>query len=176
VPFQDPDLRRLVRSGRYDQRALELQEADRAHTEALLSGQAEFWFEQRYFERVLDTRVEREKILARFTEIARYDQDVRGAAEVAWPQQVRVWSVDTDFELVAVDAATDPADADRYRQWRQLSTEWLLQLPGGCRLHSRSREHLVPVAQAELIRDLVDALIDSQPCPIGRWGFEKEPI
>jgi pimeloyl-ACP methyl ester carboxylesterase len=165
VPFQNPALARYVRDGGYDERARELNESDEAHVLSILPAGSERHFETRYFERVLATRLEHEKIIARFREIARYDQDIRGAAIVPWPAAVTVWSFDTDFELDAVDAAATPDERARYEAWRTLSSEWMAALPGGCHLRSRSREHLAMVAEVPELVSLIQSLRSGAPCP-----------
>lgn len=166
APFQNPKLARYVRDGGYDERARELNESDQAHVLSILPAGSERQFEKRYFERVLATRLEHEKIIARFREIARYDQDVRGVATVPWPAAVPVWSFDTDFELDAVDAAATPEERARYERWRDLSSEWMAALPGGCHLRSDSREHLATVAEAPELVVLIDSLRSGAPCPL----------
>jgi hypothetical protein len=89
-PFKDEQLRSYVRSGKYDERALKLHDDDREHVESLLSEESHFFFAERYFERVMETRLDHTKILARFREIARYDEDVYAAASVVWPEAVPV--------------------------------------------------------------------------------------
>jgi pimeloyl-ACP methyl ester carboxylesterase len=163
-PFKDEQLRSYVRSGKYDERALKLHDDDREHVESLLSEESRFFFAERYFERVMETRLDHTKILARFREIARYDEDVYAAASVVWPEAVPVWSFDTAFELDAVVGAEDDAERQRYRQWHDLSSEWMQSLPGGCRIVSESREHLAVVEQAETLVDVVARMAAGEEC------------
>jgi len=164
VPFKNPALRQYVEEGGYDSRAQELLEGDRTHVYSVLPDDADEYFDQRYFEQILATRTTHRNIIARFTEIARYDKDVLLAATIDWPDSVPVWVFDSDFELAAIEAAQDHDEATTYQRWRDLSTAWMQRLPDVCWIHSDSREHLAPIAQPKKIADLIELLSASNSC------------
>ncbi len=164
-PFQADGLEAYVRGGHYDERARALHDADRDHVLGLLSETDAVVFQDRYFDRVLATRLEHPRILARMTETARYDEDVRGAAAVPWPATVPVWSFDTAFEQAAIEAASTPDERARYERWQSLSSAWMASLPGGCHLPTTSREHLALIAEARELAALIRQLRAGAPCP-----------
>ena len=165
-PFKDGGLKGYVRSGKYDERARQLHDADQQHVLSLLDEESRFYFAERYFERVMETRLDHKKILSRFREIARYDEDVYGAASVVWPETVQVWSFDTAFELAAVASAEEEAERQRYQRWHDLSSEWMQSLPGGCRIASESREHLAVVDQAQTLVAVIARIAAGDECSV----------
>lgn len=165
-PFQQPEkLAEYVNAGKYDARAEGFYKAERDHLQALLPATLAPLMDWPFYEAIARERLNRTRILARFAEIARYDQDVVGAAAVAWPATLPVWSYDTDFELTAIDTATEPAEKQKLERWHRLSSEFMQGLPGHCRIGSASREHLATVAEADRLLRLVDRMAKGLGCP-----------
>ena len=165
-PFQDAKaLEAYVGAGKYDARAARFLEEERAHLTGIVPAAVAGAMDWPFYEAVAKLRTERAHVLARFAETARYGEDVAAALAVPWPAAVPVWSYDTDFESAAVEQAKEPAEKANLARWRDLGTEWLKGLPGGCRIASTSREHLAVVAEAPRIAALVTALAKGEGCP-----------
>ncbi|NQD37521.1 alpha/beta fold hydrolase [Permianibacter sp. IMCC34836] len=166
APFKDAEqLSAYVSAGKYDARAHGFYDEERAHLAALLPEALQAEMDWPFYEAVAKQRLDRARILARFAETARYDADVSNAAALTWPAAVPVWSYDTDFELSAIESATDPAEKAKLADWRRLGTDWMQNLPGHCRQASASHEHLATVAEADRLLSLIAQLARSPDCP-----------
>ena len=166
APFQNPEqLAAYVNAGKYDARAQSFYDDERAHLEKLVPAALGKQMDWSFYQVIARQRQHHDRVLARFAETARYDRDVTQAARTPWPLAVPVWSYDTDFEMTAIEAATDPAEKAKLASWRRLGTDWMQALPGHCRLGTTSREHLATVAEADRLTRLVEKLIRSSDCP-----------
>jgi len=171
-PFREAAaLSEYVNAGKYDARAEKFRVEERAQLAGLVPPPLAAIMDWAFYDAMARQRTDRARILARFAETARYDRDVRGAAAVPWPPAIPVWTYDTDFERADAEAERDPARARELARWRDLSTEWMEGLPGGCRIGSTSREHLAVVAEAERLAALVDALAAGESCPGEKRGL-----
>ncbi|HEX4911348.1 MAG TPA: alpha/beta hydrolase [Permianibacter sp.] len=165
-PFQQGDkLAEYVNAGKYDARAESFYRKEREHLQAILPVALADQMDWPFYDAIAGERRNRARILTRFAAVGRYDQDVRGAAAVPWPATLPVWSYDTDFERNAIDAATEPAEKTKLEQWRQLSSTYMTDLPGHCRIGSASREHLATVAEADRLVRLIEQLARGSSCP-----------
>ena len=165
-PFQQGEkLADYVNAGHYDARAESFYLKEREHLQTILPAAVADQMDWPFYDDIARERRNRARILMRDAAIARYDQDVIGAAAIAWPATLPVWSYDTDFEHTAIDAATEPAEKTRLEQWRQLSSEFMTALPGHCRIGSTSREHLATVAEADRLLRLAGQLARGLDCP-----------
>ncbi len=165
-PFQQPDkLAEYVNAGKYDARAQSFYKEEREHLVTILPAALTAEMDWPFYDAIATQRLDRARILARFAETGRYDADVTGAAAQPWPAELPVWSYDTDFELTAVEAATEPAEKQKLERWRRLSSEFMQALPGHCRIGSASREHLATVAEADRLLRLIDRMAQGLGCP-----------
>lgn len=165
-PFQQGEtLADYVNAGKYDARAESFYLKEREHLQTILPATLADQMDWPFYDAIARERRNRARILMRFAGIARYDRDVTGAATIAWPATLPVWSYDTDFERSAIDAATEPAEKAKLEQWRQLSSEYMTALPNHCRIGSASREHLATVAEADRLIRLIGQLARDLPCP-----------
>ena len=166
VPFQQGDkLAEYVNAGKYDARTESFYLKEREHLQTILPAALADQMDWPFYDAIARERLSRARILTRFAAVGRYDQDVRAAAAVAWPATLPVWSYDTDFERIAIDAATEPAEKTKLEQWRQLSSTYMTGLPGHCRIGSASREHLATVAEADRLVRLIEQLARGSSCP-----------
>ena len=165
-PFQQPDkLAEYVNAGKYDARAESFYKDEREHLSKILPAALANQMDWPFYDAIAKQRLDRARILARFAETARYDRDVTAAAAQPWPAALPVWSYDTDFEQLAVDAATEPAEKQKLERWHRLSSEFMRGLPGHCRIGSASREHLATVAEADRLLRLIDRMAQGLGCP-----------
>ncbi len=143
--FQHPELVDYVRSGRYDERAQQARQKERDEVARLIPPSLQHLMDWTFYDAVTRARTERERIVQRFLEIARYDHDVYQAAAITWPNDIATLVWDTDFE--SADIERDPANS-ALRAWRDDSSAWFAEQSGRCHLRSDSREHLATFAEA----------------------------
>ncbi len=159
--FQNPGLADYVRSGKYDQRAENARVSEREEAANLIPAHLQTVMDWAFYDAVSGARKERERIIERFAEVSRYDEDVRSAAKLAWPKTVATVLWDTDFE--AEDIARNP-DNKELVAWRENSQAWFAAQFGACHKASASRQHLATFAEAEQLVAEVNALASGKAC------------
>jgi pimeloyl-ACP methyl ester carboxylesterase len=159
--FQNPALADYVRSGKYDERAAKTHTSERAEVENLVPPSLKVLMDWPFYDAMAAARTERERIVQRFAEIARYDTDVRNAAQINWPKALPTIVWDTDFETA--DIAREP-DNKTLIAWHEDSIQWFSAQFGACHLRSESRQHLATFAEAEKLLEQAKLLADGKTC------------
>ena len=164
LPFQNEKLRDYVMSGKYDERAQAKVAADLAHIKAIIERQtlAIDWY---YFEEILKTRVDRERIVAQMADISRYDQDIVQAHKIPWPATTRVWAIDTQFEKLTIDGSKEE-EKKKFILWEADNQQWMRQLPNVCYLPQASTEHILMMEQPQYVATQLMLLIKNANCPV----------
>jgi pimeloyl-ACP methyl ester carboxylesterase len=159
--FKNPGLGDYVRSGKYDARASDAKVKERQEAEGLVPEHLKGLTDWAFYEAVTTARTERERIVQRFAEVARYDNDVRTAAAIKWPSTVPTIVWDTDFE--AEDIARNP-DIKELIAWRENSSRWFSEQFGRCHRRSESRQHLATFAEPEALLNEIKLLANGSSC------------
>ncbi len=147
-----------IESGKYAKRAIQKNTSERSHLKALSNGDQDT--EWNYVDKVFATRLNKNNLINLFKEIAVYHKDLNQAFKQAFPSDIPLVIIDTDFEQAYIDQSDDPVLKEGLRQWKSEATQYYKQLVGksvkGRYIQLTTREHLVPFSQPELLFELLD--------------------
>lgn len=159
--FQNAGLADYVQSGKYDARAGQHNQNLQSDIMSILDKDGNTQINMEFYEAVSSAQLDRARIVYRFAEVARYDQDVRAAAALPWPKQIptRLWN--TEFETLDIARAPDNA---ALTAWHQNSDVHFEQWLGACHRRSTSTEHLATFAEIPALLNEISALSKGADC------------
>ena len=169
-PFQDREaVRDYVLAGKYAERARQINDREMSEVRAMVPERYQDRVDWSYLEQVFALRLEPQHIAHRFAEVAGYNRDLDTALQQPLPGNIPLVIIDSDFESRAI--ALEP-DKPELAKWREASATWYQSLVSeadcGHYLPLDSDEHLVMMAEPDVVRKAVSLVLDCGPDRKGR--------
>lgn len=142
--------------GKYSQRVKEKNHAEFTHINQLIEDKSNF--DQGFLEVVLGRRLAIQNQINLFKEIAIYDQDLRSAATLTYPESLKLTIIDTDFEQGYIDKQESEEEVKALKKWRtDAKTHYFGLVLGDNKqlILKQSKEHLYQMVSPQEIKELL---------------------
>lgn len=148
-----------IGEGKYAQRAQQKNDSEMAHLKSLATKDKDT--DWSYVEEVFKQRLKIVNLQNGFSEIALYDQDLDAAAKTEFPRHLPLTILDTDFESTYIEKTEKPEDKESLIRWQKDAAKYYQELTSnsvkGQYIHLKTREHLLPFSDPEILIRLIEA-------------------